>query len=920
MANRIKRFLDRIGSHGHSQRLRAGAFLLVVTLGAALACYWASVSHAQEEAALNEAMAVSAQLELLATIHIDANAEFLRGVGTARFGSNAWPVARTAAVMRSYDFLERSLTDDSASLYQLADLRASTAALAFELESAANEVARAGHARLVDPSRLEAANRTLQQIMHSLSNLQLTQNSKLAAMQLRAETQLARQRMSFALALALGLTCLGYALLFAHRASLARNAASITARQAHDRFIEYFEQHPLAMLIFDVETRLILTANAAAQRQYGGDLDTLRRITVDELRPPEGVEQFKLDLCEYIRSGSKAGSGGVRRHSTLDGRTLQVDVSYHFLDYAGRSACFVTAADVTEHETARAELRIRSRALEASQNAVLITESTVFETGPRVAYANPAFQHLTGLRGEEVLGKPANDVLFAAFGDDRASTPSDADGSTVVTGKRADGTVFWAQRHVSPVVDERGVATHTVAVFSDISDRIRDQQRLSWLATTDPLTQLPNRAALHFRLGELIATASRRGCRVAAVFLDLDNFKEINDSLGHTAGDKVLKEVARRLSEALCEPDLVARIAGDEFVALLSGSDLDRLINKARGLHRLVSADMLAGDDLVESRASAGVAVFPDHATDADELVRYADAAMYQAKRERNSDMRVFDQSIAVASVERLYLTQGLHHALKTDQFRLLFQPRIGVKGLRTVAFEALLRWRDPARGDINPATFIPLAEEKGLIVPIGEWVLRNACRQAREWADEYPDIVVSINVSPVQFLRSDFADTLERTLRSVGVNPRNVELEITESVLMTPVALTCLHLIRRLGVSIAIDDFGTGFSSLTYIRDFKADCIKLDISFVQGIGISTIDEVIVRAVLAMAHTLGTRVVAEGVETPAQLAFLAEHRCDEVQGYLLGRPMPAADATRALARAETSDTKLPDDALQPGTI
>lgn len=922
LANTVALFLIMIRSRGLVRRLVAGALLIAVTTGAALACYWASVSHAREQAALNRALAVSAQLELLATLHIDANADFLHGVGTARFGSNAWPVARTAAVMRSYDFLEKSFSDNAAALYQLSALRSGTASLASQLDKAANEVASAGQSRMMDPIRLEAANKTLQKIMHLVSELQLMQNSDLAAMQSRAQTQLARQRITFALALAFGLCCLGYALSFAHRASLARNAARITARQAHDRFIEYFEQHPLAMLIYDIETRLILTANAAAQRQYGGSLDTLTRITVDELRPLDGIEPFRQDLHAYIRSGTKAGSAGVRRHSTLDGRTLHVDVSYHFLEYAGHSACFITAADVSEHETARAELRIRSRALDASQNAVLITASGHGKAEPRVVYTNPAFERLTGLAANEVLGERVDGVLSAAFSGEHAPTPSNRnsdgnnDGSTVVSGKRADGTLFWAQRQVSPVIDERGVATHAVTVFSDISDRIRDQQRLSWLASSDPLTQLPNRAALHARLGEFTATASSRGHRVAAVFIDLDNFKEINDSLGHTAGDCVLKEVARRLSDAVREPNVVGRIAGDEFVALLSGPDIDRLISEARGLHRSVNAELSVGAGIVESRASAGMALFPDHTTNPEELIRCADVAMYHAKRERDGAMRIFDRSVAVADAERLHLTQRLHQALNSDHFRLAYQPRITVAGSRIVAFEALLRWTDPTRGDVSPATFIPLAEEKGLIVPIGEWVLRNACLQAKKWADNYSDIVVSINVSPLQFLRSDFAKTLERTMHSVGVNPCNVELEVTESVLMTPVALACLHKIRRLGVSIAIDDFGTGFSSLTYIRDFKADCIKLDMSFVHGIGVSTIDEVIVRAVLAMGHTLGMRVVAEGVETPEQLAFLAEYRCDQIQGFYLGKPMPESDASATLARSKNGNEHRMGTAVQ----
>ncbi|MEZ2353466.1 putative bifunctional diguanylate cyclase/phosphodiesterase [Caballeronia sp. RCC_10] len=900
MANGIKWFLGTISGRKRYQRSFTSAFLLAVTLSAAMACYWATAARAREQFALANALSVSAQLELLATLHIDANADFLTGVGTARFGSNAWPVARTVTVTRSYDFLEQSFAGDSTSQYEVTALRAHTAVLASQLENAANDVARTGHARMVDAGRLEAANITLQAIMHALSRLQLAQSAKLAAMQSKAETQLAWQRMTFAVALALGLCCLGYVLRFAHKASLARSAANIVARQAHDRFIEYFEQHPLAMLIFDIETGFIQTANAAAQRQYGGNLENLRAVTIDQLRPINEIEPFRHDLRSYLRSGSKSGWGGVRHHTCLDGRSIHVDVSYHFLEYAGRPACFITAADVSEREAARAELRFHSSALEASPNAVLITEAQQSLKQSRVVYANPAFETLTGLSVHEVMGQLADTTLSSVFGDESAC---DNDLATVVSGRRRDGTVFWAQRHVSPVMDTRGVATHAVTVFSDISDRMRDQQRLSWLACFDSLTHLPNRATLQSRLGELLEGASCRADRVAAVFIDLDNFKEINDSLGHAAGDEVIREVARRLSTALCEPEMVARFAGDEFVALLCGPDIDQLVDRARDLHRLVIGEMRIGQDIVASRASAGVAVFPDDATNADDLIRYADAAMYEAKRQRDGSLRVFNRSIAVDHAERHHLTQRLQHALKSGQLRVAYQPRVEAAGSKTVAFEALLRWSDSERGDISPATFIPLAEERGLIVPIGEWVLRTACEQAKEWARVQPDIVVSINVSPLQFSRSDFPKTLRQTLRAVGVDPRNIELEITESVVVTPAALTALHEIRRLGVSIAIDDFGTGFSSLAYIRDFKADCVKIDMSFVHGIGKSTNDEVIVRAVIAMAHTLDMRVVAEGVETAAQFEFLASHQCDQVQGYLFAPPMSAVQAGHALSFA-----------------
>ncbi|QSN64812.1 bifunctional diguanylate cyclase/phosphodiesterase [Caballeronia sp. M1242] len=908
MKKDVRRFVRGLRGSKRGRLFGAAIFLFAIASFAALTCYFAARSRSQQEDALRQALTVSSQLELIANLHIDANADFLTGVGSARFRSLAWPVSRAVEAMRSYDLLQRFLGDDEASLYQLSTLRSDTSLWASQLDLAATSARGPGASRTVDSAQLEKANKTLQSIMHGLSELQLAQRSKLATMQLTAEAQLVRQKVTFAVALATGLILLAYALVIAHRASLSSSAAKIVAREAHDRFIEYFEQHPLAMLIFDIHTGRVLTANAAAQRQYGGNLSELMQITADELRPPEDRQQFRRDLEMYVASGAPAGSGGVRRHTRLDGQIIHVDVSYHLLNYAGHEACFVTAADVSAHEMARQELRIRSRALDASDNAVVLLQTTA-EDAVQVIYANPAFQRLTGLPVADVLGEEAADVLPGSM-DDAAllyTTSSTADrlkAATVVEGRRRDGSRFWAQRQISPVLDEHGKTTHTVAVFSDITDRIRDQERLQLQASLDPLTGLLNRSALYMRLADMLGTASTSTAQIAVLFIDLDNFKEINDSLGHVCGDEVIKEVARRLSRSVGEYDVVARFAGDEFVALLVGrSRVDELIGRAKALHASVNANLRVGGECVASNASAGVAVFPDHAIDASTLIRYADAAMYHAKRSRQSALVVYDESIATADAERVELAKHLGRAVQTGALRLVFQPRVAMGTGQPVAFEALLRWFDGERGLISPAVFIPLAEEKGLIVPIGEWVFEQACLQAKDWARDYPDIVVSINVSAMQFLHSDFASTVERTLVKIGVSPRNIELEVTESVLMTPAALVALNAIRRMGVSIAIDDFGTGFSSLNYIREFKPDCIKLDLSFVQGIGKSTIDEVIVKAVLAMAHTLGMSVVAEGVETIEQFAFLADNECDEVQGFLTGRPMPAAQARQALSRS-----------------
>jgi diguanylate cyclase (GGDEF)-like protein len=459
------------------------------------------------------------------------------------------------------------------------------------------------------------------------------------------------------------------------------------------------------------------------------------------------------------------------------------------------------------------------------------------------------------------------------------------------------------------VQGDGGHPTHFVIVFSDVSERIRYQDQLRTQAYEDALTHLPNRLGLKARLGDLVNRAADQETRLALVFLDIDNFKEINDSLGHAGGDAVLCEVARRLSASVSLADLVVRYAGDEFVAVLHRGDVDSLVAAAGAMKDALNAGFCVGDTLVVPQASVGIAVYPDHSTDAETLLGYADATMYQAKAIGPNSLQLFDPEIASRSNRRTLMAQALRRAVAGDEFTVVYQPRVNPVTGRTTGFEALVRWYDPERGQVSPASFIPLAEESGLIVRIGERVLEEACRQTAVWAQAYSDLVVSVNVSPVQFERSDLSAVIANTMKNAGVSPRNLELEITEGVMMAPNSLGTLRALRQMGVSIAIDDFGSGYSSLSYIRNFMADRVKLDMSFVRGIGRSRADEVIVKAVLALGRTLGMRVVAEGVETPEQRGFLVDNGCDEVQGFWFARPVEAVIAQSYLA---ADDLPLPE--------
>ncbi|MBN3751518.1 EAL domain-containing protein [Paraburkholderia sp. Tr-20389] len=872
----------------------AAALVVCLAVSAAIS---ATFSRGADDLRLRNALTVASELETLLTLHVAANTDFLEGVGVAGYSSRGWPIRRAAAVAGTYDRLERDLAGGTGALKKLRALRQLSTAWPQELDSAARNLALANAGTEVQPTLLQHANKTLSSIMTLIADLRSDEREQIADMQFRAQGQLVRQRISLAVAAAAGALLLLFALFTRQRASLTKITSQIVATEAQRRFREYFEQHPVSMLIFDVHSYEILTANAAAQRQYGATLQQLRSMPVDQLRPSSDVEEFRRDLQGQLESGNRGGTGGVRRHRRAGGEIFYVDVTYHLLDFGGREACFVTAHDVTAHEHAKESLRIRSRALDASRNAVIISRK--IDGNSTITYVNAAFERITGRSATEAIDAD----LWKLIGCD-ISTPdarsvrmamrAESEGARLLQCRKPDGSIYWIDLHVAPVLDEKDRPTHFVTVFSDVSERVRYQEQLRSQAHEDALTRLPNRLGLKATLADMFGRAVAEGNKLALVFLDLDNFKEVNDTLGHTAGDQVLCEVARRLSGAVSRDEIVVRYAGDEFVAALYGrGDIDSFMAAATAMKETLTHGLSVANRLIVPQASVGVAVFPDHSLDPDTLLKYADAAMYRAKSAGPNSILLFNHDIAIQDNRRATLAQALRHAVASEAFSLAYQPRVNPATGKASGFEALVRWHDPEHGDISPSLFVPIAEETGLIVQIGQWVFEQACLQTGIWASLCPDIVVSVNVSPVQFERSDLPAMIASTLERTAVSARNIELEITEGVLMAPGSLATLRALREMGLSIAIDDFGTGYSSLGYIRSFLADRLKLDMSFVQGIGRSHADEVIVRAVLAMGRTLGMRVVAEGVETYGQLEFLLDNGCDEVQGYWFARPMDA---------------------------
>jgi diguanylate cyclase (GGDEF)-like protein len=437
-----------------------------------------------------------------------------------------------------------------------------------------------------------------------------------------------------------------------------------------------------------------------------------------------------------------------------------------------------------------------------------------------------------------------------------------------------------------------------------LQQRKRMEDRVNHMAFHDELTSLPNRLMLSQRLEQALSRQRRAGTQLAILFLDLDRFKVINDSLGHEIGDVLLRQVAERLRAQSREGDTVARMGGDEFVVLIENHEnLADIATRAQRLVEQLSAPYVLGTKDCHVTVSIGISIFPADGSDAPALLKAADVAMYRAKDTGRNSYLFYSAAMNVHTVERLELESDLRHALERREFLLYYQPKVEVATGLITGIEALLRWKHPRRGLVSPMEFIPLAEETGLIVPIGEWVLATACAQTKAWQDQgLPNLDVAVNLSARQFADPMLLPKLTQIISDSGLDPLNLELEITESLVMSHGAtvVAVLQKLKAIGVRIAIDDFGTGYSSLAYLKRFPIDTIKVDRSFIRDIPADPGDKQITRAIIAMAHSLRLRVVAEGVETAAQLKFLRNLRCDTVQGYFLHRPLPEAEVAEVL--------------------
>jgi diguanylate cyclase (GGDEF)-like protein/PAS domain S-box-containing protein len=523
-----------------------------------------------------------------------------------------------------------------------------------------------------------------------------------------------------------------------------------------------------------------------------------------------------------------------------------------------------------------------------------------------ITFLNLVAEKMTGWTWKEAAGRPMAEVFHILDSVSREPMPNLME---LAVGQnrtvhlplnclliRRDGFEIPIEDSVAPIHNREGQATGAVVVFRDVSAAQAMALEMAHSAQHDFLTDLPNRMLLNDRVTQAIGLASRHGKKVAVLFLDLDGFKHINDSLGHPIGDKLLQSVVKRLLSCVRSSDTVSRQGGDEFVVLLSEVEQaeDAALSALRMLQTVAEAHSIDQHDL-HVTVSIGVSVYPDDGKDAETLIKNADTAMYQAKENGRQSYQFFKPAMNVRAVERQSIEENLRRALERQEFSLHYQPKINLRTGEITGAEALIRWTHPTRGPVSPAQFIPVAEDCGLILPIGQWVLREACKQAREWvAAGLPLATMAVNISSMEFRDDNFLQSVFAILKETGLDPKSLELELTESVLMKRAesAASVLKSLRASGVQIAVDDFGTGYSSLSYLRKFPIDALKIDQSFVRQITTARDDNTIVTAVISMGRSLKLRVVAEGVETQEELEFLQAHQCDEAQGYFFSRPVP----------------------------
>lgn len=641
-------------------------------------------------------------------------------------------------------------------------------------------------------------------------------------------------------------------------------------------------------------------------------MDTQRELLVaNALEDPDWDQNpdIELGMISYCGLPLTWPSGDVfGTICVLDSKENSYNETYRKLIARFRDSIQLSLNDIyarsQESAQARREIQLLSQAVQQSPVSVIITDARAC-----IEYVNPAFEEITGFTADEVMGQnpsilQSGNTLAGRYRDMWQSLTGKQSWQGEMQNRRKDGALYWQYLHIAPVLDEQGEVEHYLAIQMDISYQKEQEEQLQQHAFYDLLTGLPNRALVLNRLEQCLVDAKRNQQRVAVLFIDLDDFKKVNDSLGHEEGDELLRLAAYRLQGGIRRGDTVGRFGGDEFVVLMDGitssSDVQSVVEQL--LERFRELFHCSGREF-RLTASFGIALSPEDGESASELMKNADSALFHAKKRGRNTYSFFTDSMNHEAARRLQLEEQMHGALDRGEFEVFYQPKVDVASECITGVEALLRWQNPVLGSVSPMVFIPVAEQTGLILALGHFVLEQSLQQLQQWQSiGLNDFTMAVNLSPVQFRSTTLAAEVEQALAIAGLSGNSLELEITEGVLMSGQALVddTLAALTAMGITIAMDDFGTGYSSLSYLRRYPFDVLKIDRSFVNDIADDPADRELVCAAIAMAQGLGLKVVAEGVETREQLRILAGYGCDVAQGYLFSKPVPAGELTAML--------------------